>query len=72
VRASLNGRHIADLQLVWNPSRVGAYETVVSRAVVHRGLNRLTLEAASPSTPAFSVWYIRIRQPSTVAQTSAR
>jgi hypothetical protein len=65
VRARVNGEAVADLQLLWNPDRVGSYEVRVSGSIVQPGLNRLTLDvqSASADVPSIAVWYVRIRQP---------
>lgn len=73
VEVALNGIHVGDIQLGWTPGRVGAYDILLPRVAVRRGVNRLVLNVkrpdASPVRPgltdgdAVAVWYVRVHPP---------
>lgn len=56
VRIKLDERTLDDLELQWNPERVGDYEVVIPSSIVDPGMHRLTFESDS----AFKLWYVRI------------
>jgi hypothetical protein len=56
LRVSLNGNHLKDLALVWNPDRIGEHLISVPAHAVNPGVHRLALS----SDAAFKVWYLRI------------
>ena len=60
VNVVLNNISIAQLPLRWTPGRVGAYDIVLPRAAVRRGVNRLDLRT---SGPAIGFWYLRVHPP---------
>jgi hypothetical protein len=57
----LNGAPVAQVQLAWNPERVGSYDVLLPRAFVRRGTNALSLRL--PDGGAFALWYIRVHPP---------
>jgi 4-amino-4-deoxy-L-arabinose transferase-like glycosyltransferase len=73
VDVALNGVHVGEIQLHWTPGRVGAYDILLPRTAVRRGVNRLALRvkrpAASPVRPgltdgdAVGLWYVRVHPP---------
>jgi 4-amino-4-deoxy-L-arabinose transferase-like glycosyltransferase len=73
VGVALNGVDVGEIQLRWTPSRVGAYDIVLPRTAVRRGVNRLVLRvkrpAGSPVRPGLSdgdavgFWYVRVHPP---------
>ena len=73
VQVALNDVQVAEIPLRWIPGRVGAYEIVLPRAAVRRGVNRLVLRVkrpvVSPVRPglpegdAVGVWYVRVHPP---------
>jgi hypothetical protein len=65
LRVFVNGSFVCNLDLHWDPARVGSYDVPLSRAVVKQGFNRLVLDGG-----AFDLWYVRIR--SHVAPDSSR
>jgi hypothetical protein len=56
VRVSLNGTHLGDLLLQWNPERIGIYQLTIPAHSFAPGDQRLDLH----SDTAFKVWYVRI------------
>ena len=56
VRVSLNGTHLDDLVLEWNPERIGQYQITVPKDMFTPGDQRLELRSDS----AFKLWYVRI------------
>ena len=56
VRVSLNGTHLDDLVLQWNPERIGQYQITVPKGMFTPGDQRLELR----SDAAFKLWYVRI------------
>ena len=56
VRVSLNGTHLDDLLLQWNPERIGQYQVTVPAGTFARGDQRLELR----SDMAFKLWYVRV------------
>jgi hypothetical protein len=56
VTASLNGDHLEDLVLGWNPDRIGQYEVTIPAGIVAPGVQHLTLH----STGGFKLWYVLI------------
>ncbi len=73
VGVALNGIDVGEIQLRWTPNRVGAYDILLPRTAVRRGVNRLVLRvkrpAASPVRPGLSdgdamgLWYVRVHPP---------
>jgi hypothetical protein len=53
---SLDGRHLDDVVLGWNPERIGQYEIGIPGGIVSPGTHRLELR----SDARFKVWYMRI------------
>ncbi len=82
VEVALNGLPVGEIQLRWTPSRVGAYDILLPRTAVRRGVNRLVLRvkrpAASPVRPgltdgdAVGLWYVRAHPPPAPKTTIAR
>ena len=68
LRMFVNGRFVSNLDLRWNPARVGAYEIHLPRSFVTPGQNRLTFVADKGA--AFDLWYVRVR-PLTAAGSAA-
>lgn len=56
IRVSLDGHHLDDVVLGWNPDRIGQYDIDVPAGTVSPGTHRLELRSESP----FRVWYVRI------------
>jgi hypothetical protein len=56
VRLSLNGHHIGDVVLGWNPDRIGQYHVTIPAGIVQPGVHRLALQ----SDTRFKLWYVRI------------
>jgi len=56
VHVSLNGTHLDDLVLGWNPERIGQYQITVPKGMFTPGDQRLELR----SDTAFKLWYVRI------------
>jgi len=56
VHVSLNGTHLDDLVLEWNPERIGQYQITVPKGMFVPGDQRLELR----SETAFKLWYVRI------------
>ena len=56
VHVSLNGAHLDDLVLGWNPERIGAYQVTIPAGMFAPGAQRLELR----SDNAFKLWYVRI------------
>ena len=56
VQVALNGTHIDDLVLDWNPERVGQYQVTVPAGIFTPGHQRLELRSATP----FKLWYVQI------------
>jgi len=56
VHVSLNGTHLDDLVLEWNPERIGQYQITVPKGMFTPGDQRLELR----SDTAFKLWYVRI------------
>jgi len=56
VELSLNGTHLEDLTLSWNPERMGQYEATIPAGIVTPGVQHLGLRSDS----AFKLWYVRI------------
>ena len=59
VEVVLNGVPVTTIPLKWTPDRVGAYDIVLPRAAVRRGVNRLVLRVGAGH--AIGVWYVRVR-----------
>lgn len=53
---SINGTHLQDLVLDWNPDRIGQYEVTIPAGIVTPGVQRLELRSES----SFKLWYLRI------------
>jgi dolichyl-phosphate-mannose-protein mannosyltransferase len=56
VHVSLNGAHLDDLVLGWNPERIGAYQVTIPAGMFAPGAQRLELH----SDNAFKLWYVRV------------
>ena len=56
VRVSLNGTHLGDLVLQWNPERIGQYQVTIPARSFAPGDQRLELR----SDTAFKVWYVHV------------
>jgi hypothetical protein len=56
VHVSLNGTHLDDLVLEWNPERIGQFQITVPKGIFTPGDQRLELR----SDTAFKLWYVRI------------
>ena len=56
VHVSLNGTHLDDLVLEWNPERIGQYQITVPKGMFTPGDQRLELR----SDAAFKLWYVLI------------
>ena len=56
VHVSLNGTHLDDLVLEWNPERIGQYQITVPKGIFTPGDQRLELR----SDAAFKLWYVHI------------
>ena len=56
VRLSLNGHHIDDIALSWNPDRIGQYDVTIPAGSFDPGTQDLELRSATP----FKLWYVRI------------
>jgi hypothetical protein len=56
VHVSLNGMHLADLKLGWNPERIGQYGVTIPAGNFTPGTQDLGLR----SDTAFKLWYVRI------------
>jgi 4-amino-4-deoxy-L-arabinose transferase-like glycosyltransferase len=83
VRVFVNQALVREIQLQWNPERVGAYEIDVRRSMLQAGSNRLVLTVApapadqssggKPVAPGLSdgstflLWYVRVRPPAAKA-----
>jgi hypothetical protein len=74
VGVALNGIDVGEIQLRWTPSRVGAYDILLPRTAVRRGVNRLVLRVKRPAGSlvrpglsdgdAVGFWYVRVHPPS--------
>ncbi len=58
LRASLNGTHLDDFVLQWNPERIGQYQVTVPAGSFAPGDQRLELR----SDTAFKLWYARVAE----------
>ena len=58
VQVFVNDQFVRQLDLTWNPHRVGAYDLPLPRQALHAGTNRLRLAASQPAS--FAVWYVRV------------
>jgi hypothetical protein len=56
VHVSLNGTHLDDLVLEWNPERIGQYRITVPKGMFTPGDQRLEMR----SDAAFKLWYVLI------------
>lgn len=56
LQVSLNGTHLDDLILGWNPERIGQYEVTVPAGIVTPGVQHLSLRSDGP----FKFWYMRV------------
>jgi hypothetical protein len=56
VRVSLNGTHVGEFVLGWNPERIGEYRLTIPDGIFAPGAQRLGLH----SDNAFKLWYVRI------------
>ena len=56
MHVSLNGTHLDDLVLEWNPERIGQYQVTVPAGTFTPGDQRLELR----SDTAFKLWYVRV------------
>ncbi len=56
VQVSLNGTHLEDLTLSWNPERIGQYDVTIPAGIVTPGVQHLELR----SDAAFKLWYVHI------------
>jgi hypothetical protein len=56
VHVSLNGTHLEDLVLEWNPDRIGEYQVTVPAGIFAPGNQHLQLQSNTP----FKLWYVRI------------
>jgi hypothetical protein len=56
VRLSLNGHHVDDIALGWNPARIGQYDVTIPAGSFDPGTQELELRSAT----AFKLWYVRI------------
>ena len=56
VHVALNGTHVDDLVLGWNPERIGAYQVTIPAGKFAPGGQRLEMR----SDNAFKLWYVRI------------
>jgi hypothetical protein len=73
VEVALNGIPIGEIQLRWTPERVGAYDILLPRTAVQRGVNRLVLRVKRPAGStvrpglsdgdAVGLWYVRVHPP---------
>jgi 4-amino-4-deoxy-L-arabinose transferase-like glycosyltransferase len=72
VDVTINGAPVDAVALQWKVDRVGAYEFVLPRALVHPGANQLGFHVRRPALPpeairpgitdgdAISLWYVRV------------
>jgi hypothetical protein len=79
VRFFMNGQFLRQIQLTWNPQRVGAYDVPLPHHLLRAGFNRLQLMVepretsdAPASGPAgrgprpgtaIGLWYVRVHPP---------
>ena len=56
VRVSLNGHSVGELDLVWNPERIGEYHLSIPAETVTPGVQRLAIS----SNASVKFWYLRI------------
>ena len=56
VQVSLNGTHLEDLTLSWNPERIGQYHITIPAGIVTPGVQYFGLHSDS----AFKLWYVHI------------
>jgi hypothetical protein len=56
VRLSLDGHHLEDIALTWNPARIGQYDVTIPADSFTPGTHDLELSSATP----FALWYVRI------------
>jgi hypothetical protein len=56
LQVSLNGTHLDDLILGWNPERIGQYDVTVPAGIVTPGVQHLRLRSDDP----FKFWYMRV------------
>jgi hypothetical protein len=52
VEVAINGTLLGVVTLHWTPGRVGAYDILLPRALVRRGVNHLRLRVRRPATSA--------------------
>ena len=73
VEVALNDVLVGEIQLQWVPGRVGAYDILLPRTAVRRGVNRLVLRVKRPAASglrpgltdgdALGLWYVRVHPP---------
>jgi hypothetical protein len=56
LQLSLNGTHVDDVTLGWNPERIGQYQITIPAGIVTPGIQHLSLRSDNP----FKLWYVRI------------